>query len=186
MGKYTFTGAKTSSLFILMSQLFPAVVVIIPLFEMLKWLSLLNSHAGLILAYMLLTLPVTTWMLKGFFENIPDNILRAARIDGLSEFQIFREIALPLVLPGIASTAIYCFVLAWQEFILALTFLQDGAKYTLPVGLMGFIEQNQIEWGLLLAGSFVTVLPAAVTFMFLQRYFIRSLAGRARRGNIPN
>jgi len=74
-GKYTFTGAKTSSLFILMSQLFPAVVVIIPLFEMLKWLSLLNSHAGLILAYMLLTLPVTTWMLKGFFENIPDNIL---------------------------------------------------------------------------------------------------------------
>lgn len=180
--KFEFPGAQKSALFVLVSQMFPIVLLIIPMFEILRQLSLLNSHPGLVFSYLIYTLPLSTWMLKSFFESIPDNLLRAARIDGFSEFQIFREIALPLVLPGIAATAIYAFILSWQEFFFALTFMQDDHMRTLPVALLGFIGQYDLAWGELMAASVVTVLPVAMLFMALQRYFIQGVASGAVKG----
>jgi ABC-type glycerol-3-phosphate transport system permease component len=181
-GKFTFPGAQTTSLFVLVSQMFPIVVLIVPMFEILQRLSMLNSYPGLVFAYLIYTVPLSTWMLKGFFESIPDNVLRAARIDGLSELQVFREIALPLVMPGIAATAIYAFIMAWQEFFFALTFMQKDEMRTVTVGLMTFIGQYNISWGALMAASFVTVLPVAFLFIYLQRYFIQGIASGAVKG----
>ncbi|POG54161.1 carbohydrate ABC transporter permease [Haloferax marisrubri] len=181
-GKFDFYGARTTSVFVLVSQMFPVVVLIIPLFELLSRFSMLNSYQGLVFAYLVYTVPLSTWMLKGFFEGIPENVLRAARIDGLSELRVFTEIALPLVVPGIAATAIYAFIMAWQEFFFALTFMQEDSLKTLPVGLLGFVGQYDVSWGALMAASFVTVLPVTALFLFLQRYFIQGIASGAVKG----
>jgi ABC-type glycerol-3-phosphate transport system permease component len=180
--QFDFFGARSTSLFVLVSRIFPVVVLMVPMFELLRQFGLLNSHLGLVVSYQVFTLPLSIWMLKGFFESIPDNVLRAGRIDGLSEFQIFREIALPLVKPGVAATALYAFIIAWQEFIFALIFIRDEQLKTLPIGLLGYIGKYEISWGMLMAASFVTVLPVAVVFMFLQKYFIRGLASGATKG----
>lgn len=180
--RFDFPYARPTSLFVLISRIFPVVVLIVPMFEMLRSASLLNSHLGLIISYQVFALPLSIWMLKGFFESIPDNVLRAGRIDGLSEFQIFRQIAFPLVKPGIAATALYAFIIAWQEFIFALVFIRDDTLKTLPIGLLGYIGRYEISWGMLMAASFLTVLPVAMAFMYLQRYFIKGLASGAVKG----
>lgn len=181
-GQFDFFGSYPTSVFVLVSQMFPIVVLIVPLFEILSQFSMLNSYPGLVFAYLVLTVPLSTWMLKGFFEGIPDNVLRAARLDGLSELQIFYEIALPLVKPGIAATAIYAFIMSWQEFFFALTFMQQDNMKTIPVGLLGFVGQYDVSWGALMAASFVTVLPVTVVFLYLQQYFIRGIASGAVKG----
>jgi ABC-type glycerol-3-phosphate transport system permease component len=181
-GQFSFFGSYPTSVFVLVSQMFPIVVLIVPLFEILSQFSMLNSYPGLVFTYLVLTVPLSTWMLKGFFEGIPDNVLRAARLDGLSELQIFYEIALPLVKPGIAATAIYAFIMSWQEFFFALTFMQQDSMKTLPVGLLGFVGQYDVSWGALMAASFVTVLPVTVVFLYLQQYFIQGIASGAVKG----
>lgn len=181
-GKFDFRGSQTTSVFVLVSQMFPIVVLIVPMFEILRQFSMLNSYQGLVFAYLIYTVPLSTWMLKGFFEAIPNNVLRSARIDGLSELQVFREIALPLVLPGVAATAIYAFIMAWQEFFFALTFMRQDDMKTVTVGLMEFVGQYDISWGALMAASFVSVLPVAVLFIYLQKYFIQGISSGAVKG----
>lgn len=176
-GKYEFMGSRSTSLFVIMCRTFPVVVIIVPLFQLLRQIGLINTRPGLILAYFVYTLPLTAWMLKGFFENIPDNVIRAARIDGLSEIQIFYEIALPLVKPGIAATAIFSFVIMWQELLYALTFMQSKGMKTLPVVLYEQMNLYTIEWGYLMALSVVFVLPVTILFLLTQKYFIRGIVG---------
>lgn len=175
--KFEFTGSTFTSTFVILSRIFPIVVILVPLFQILKTLGLLNTHPGLVLSYFVYTLPLTAWMLKGFFENIPDNVIRAARVDGFSELRIFLEIVLPMVRPGIIATALFSVVIAWQELLLALTFLQDDALYTMPVALLSLTNQYTIKWGLMMATSFVFMLPVAVLFLLTQNYFIKGITG---------
>lgn len=178
--KFEFRGSRFTSTFVILSRIFPIVVILVPLFQILRSIGLLNTHPGLVLSYFVYTLPLTAWMLKGFFENIPDNVIRAARVDGFSEFRIFLEIVLPMVRPGIIATALFSVVIAWQELVFALTFLQDDELYTMPVALVGLTNQYTIQWGLMMAASFAFMLPVAVLFLLTQNYFIKGITGGAQ------
>ncbi|MFC7027084.1 carbohydrate ABC transporter permease [Halomicroarcula sp. GCM10025710] len=177
--KFEFRGSRFTSTFVILSRIFPIVVILVPMFQILRSIGALNSHPGLVLSYFVYTLPLTAWMLKGFFENIPDNVIRAARVDGFSEFRIFLEIVLPMVRPGIIATALFSVVIAWQELVFALTFLQDDELYTMPVALVGLTNQYDIQWGLMMASSFAFMLPVAVLFLLTQNYFIKGITGGA-------
>lgn len=174
-GKIDFAGKEATSLFVLVSQMFPVVVLVIPLFQILRSLLLLNSYPGLILAYLVYTIPLSSWLLRGFFQEIPGEILDSARVDGCSHLSTFVKIALPLARPGIAATAIYCFIMVWQEFFFALSFMFDDEMKTLTVGILGFMGQYKVSWGELMAASFLSVLPTAIAFFFVQKHFVQGL-----------
>lgn len=175
--KFEFRGSLLTSTVVILSRVFPIVVILVPLFQILRAFDLINTHPGLIVSFYVYTLPLTSWMLKGFFENIPDNVLRAARIDGFSELQIFLRIVLPMVRPGIIATALFSVTIAWQELLFSITFLQDSELYTMPVGLLNLTNQFEIEWGLMMATSFVFMAPIGILFILSQKYFIEGIKG---------
>jgi multiple sugar transport system permease protein len=146
-----------------------------PLFIMMRKLHLINTHASLILTYLTFGLPLSIWLLKGFYDNIPAQLEQAARIDGATRFQAFIKIVMPLSSPGIIATAIYSFILAWNEYVYALTFLNDKDLLTLPVGLQRFFTEFATNWPGLMAASFIMSVPVVVLFLMLQKYFVRAL-----------
>ncbi|HOW86563.1 MAG TPA: carbohydrate ABC transporter permease [Candidatus Aminicenantes bacterium] len=159
----------------------PEIAVIIPIFVIYRSLGLYNTYVGMILVYQLVTLPLIIWLMRGYFEDIPESIEQAARLDGYSRFAIFRKICLPLVKPGLASTAILAFIFAWNNFIFGLVL---GAKETFPVtvGMLGFISYESVLWGQMAAASMVTILPEIVIALFIQKYLVRGLSFGAVRG----
>ncbi len=159
----------------------PEIAVIIPIFVIYRTLSLYNTYLGMILVYQLITLPLIIWIMRGYFEDIPESIEQAARLDGYSWFSIFRKISLPLVKPGLASTAILSFIFAWNNFIFGLVL---GAKETFPVtvGTLGFISYESVLWGQMAAASMVTILPEIFIAFFIQKYLVRGLSLGAVRG----
>lgn len=175
--KFEFRGSLFTSTVVILSRIFPIVVILVPLFQILRGFGLINTRFGLVVSFYVYTLPLTSWMLKGFFENIPDNVLRAARIDGLSEIQIFGRVVLPMIRPGIIATALLSVTIAWQELLFSITFLQDSELYTMPVGLLNLTNQFQIQWGLMMATSFVFMAPIAIMFILSQKYFIQGITG---------
>lgn len=175
--RYEFTGSRLTSLYVVVSRSFPIVVLLVPLFQILNTMDLINSHPGLILSYFVYALPLASWLMKGFFEDIPENIFRAGRIDGLSEWRMFYEIGLPLVWPGIVATFIFSYVMLWQELLFALTFLSDESLLTLPVVLLNMTNQYSVQWGRLMAAAVLFMVPIYVLFFLTQRYFIRGLTG---------
>jgi multiple sugar transport system permease protein len=155
--------------------MFPAVIFLMPLFIMMRRLHLINTHGSLILTYLTFGLPLSIWLLKGFYDNIPVQLEQAARIDGASRFQAFFRIVMPLSSPGIIATAIYSFIGAWNEYVYALTFLNDKDLLTLPVGLQRFFTEYATNWPGLMAASFIMSVPVVVLFLVLQKYFVRAL-----------
>jgi multiple sugar transport system permease protein len=146
-----------------------------PLFILMRWLGLVETHWSLILTYLTFGLPLSIWLLKGFYDNIPVQLEQAARIDGATRFQAFLLIVMPLSSPGIIATAIYSFILAWNEYVYALTFLNDKNLLTLPVGLQRFFTEYAANWPGLMAASFIMSVPVVVLFLVLQKYFVRAL-----------
>jgi multiple sugar transport system permease protein len=173
--RFGFPGRQFLFYAVLLRNMFPAVVFLMPLFIMMRWLHLVNTSWSLILTYLTFGLPLSIWLLKGFYDNIPPQLEQAARIDGASRFQAFLRVVMPLSTPGIIATAIYSFVLAWNEYIYALTFLNDKSRLTLPVGLQRFFTEFATNWPGLMAASFVMSVPVVVLFVFLQNYFVRGL-----------
>jgi multiple sugar transport system permease protein len=173
--RFRFPGRELLFYSVLLRNMFPAVVFLMPLFVMMRWLRLVNTEASLILTYLTFGLPLSIWLLKGFFDNIPIELERAARIDGASRFQAFMRIVMPLSSPGIIATAIYSFIIAWNEYVYALTFLNDKDKLTLPVGLQRFFTEFTTNWPGLMAASFIMSVPVVVMFLVLQKYFVRAL-----------
>jgi len=159
----------------------PEIAVIIPIFVIYRTLGLYNTYVGMILVYQLITLPLIVWIMRGYFEDIPESIEQAARLDGYSWFSVFRRISLPLVKPGLASTAILSFIFAWNNFIFGLVL---GAKETFPVtvGTLGFISYESVLWGQMAAASMVTILPEIIVAFFIQKYLVRGLSLGAVRG----
>ncbi len=173
--RFRFPGRNLLFYAVLMRNMFPAVVFLMPLFIMMRWLGLVNTQSSLILTYLTFGLPLSIWLLKGFFDNIPIQLEQAARIDGASRFRAFLLIVMPLSSPGIIATSIYCFILAWNEYVYALTFLNDETKLTLPVGLQAFFTEYATNWPGLMAASFIMSVPVVVMFLVLQKYFVRAL-----------
>jgi ABC-type glycerol-3-phosphate transport system permease component len=175
-------GRKPILIGVLVSQLLPQAVLLVPLYRSADKLGLLNSRFGLMVAYLTFTLPVAIWLLRGFLMAIPMDLEEAARIDGLSEFAAFWRVVVPLARPGIAAVAIYVFFMAWQDFMYALVFLTDNSKRTLPLGVLSLIGSHTIEWGQLMAVSALLLIPILLVFTFAQRYFIAGITAGAVKG----
>jgi multiple sugar transport system permease protein len=173
--RFRFPGRQGLFYSVLLRNMFPAVVFLMPLFIMMRKLHLINTHASLILTYLTFGLPLSIWLLKGFYDNIPAQLEQAARIDGATRFQAFYKIVMPLSSPGIIATAIYSFIIAWNEYVYALTFLNDKQLLTLPVGLQRFFTEFATNWPGLMAASFIMSVPVVVLFLVLQKYFVRAL-----------
>lgn len=180
MARYRFGGDHLA--FFILSLLFaPPVVAAIPLFLIFRTLRLLDTYAVLIVSYLLFNLPLAIWLLRGFFEDIPEEIEQAALVDGYTRFQAFRKVALPLVVPGVAVAGLFVYIFAWNEFLFALIFTRSNV-HTLPVALSDLIGGHGIQWGELAALSAVATVPGVLLALFMQRYLIRGLTFGAVKG----
>ena len=167
---------------ILSNRMLPPIVTIIPLFLMLRQLRLLNSLPGLVLVDVALNLPFVVWMMRGFIEDLPVEIEEAAMLDGESRIGVLLRIVLPLVRPGLAATAVFCLIVAWNEFLFALILSQTESAMTLPVGIAAHVTQYEIQWGAMSAAGVVAMLPVLIFAAAAQRYFVRGLSLGAIKG----
>lgn len=168
---------------ILLSQVFPFILIIIPLFLVLKQIGLLNSLIGLILVYTVWSLPFALWMLQGYVAGIPVELEEAGAMDGGSRLLILRTIVLPLLAPGLVATSLFAFISAWNEFFFALVLIQDPALSTLPLTLARFIgAEGQVQLGQLAAGSLIATIPSLVFFALIQRRLTSGLLSGAVKG----
>jgi multiple sugar transport system permease protein len=173
--RFSFPGRNFLFFSVLLRNMFPAVIFLVPLFILMRVLGLINTPGSLILTYMTFGLPLAIWLLKGFYDNIPVQLEQAARIDGATRFRAFVTIVMPLSGPGIIATAIYSFIGAWNEYIYAYTFLNKNEQLTLPIGIQRFFSENTTDFPGLMAASFMMSVPVVVLFLVLQRYFVRAL-----------
>lgn len=179
LARMKFAGSKALFLVIVFGTMIPFQVMLAPLFKVVNSLGLLNTYAGVILAYLAFGVPYQVFVLHGFFKEVPKELSEAALIDGASHFTIFRRIFLPVSLPVLSALLILDFVATWNEFAMALVLLQDGSKWTLPLGLMAFQGQFASDYGQLNSAIIMTVLPATLVYMIFQRYFVSGLTSGA-------
>lgn len=163
-------------------QMFPMVVLIIPLFTVMRRLDLLDSWVGLVLAYLSFTTPLAVWMLKSFLETIPKELEEAAMSDGATRVGAMVRVVLPLAGPGLAATAIFSFIAAWNEFLFALTFVKDESLRTLPVALQSFVGRAQADWGLIMAASVLFTLPVIGFFLAVHRRLVEGMVSGSVTG----
>jgi multiple sugar transport system permease protein len=180
--RFDFRGKPALQAFVLVGQLLPTAAIIVPLFITLRVLGLVNTYWGLILVYMIITLPLSVWMLTSYFKAIPAELDEAAIIDGASRLGVLFRITLPLSKPGIVAVCVYAFVTTWNEFIFALCFATDSSVKTLPIGLAEFSTEFNTDWGAVMAASVVMTLPIAILFLSMQRLFVGGLTAGATKG----
>ena len=180
--RFEFRGKPWLQSFVLVGQLLPTAAIIVPLFITLRWLGLVNTYWGLILVYMIITLPLSVWMLTSYFRAIPAELEEAAIIDGASRLGVLFRITLPLSLPGLVAVIVYAFVTTWNEFIFALCFATDSSVKTLPIGLAEFSTEFNTDWGGVMAASMVMTVPVVVLFLAFQRLFVGGLTAGATKG----
>lgn len=182
LSRWDFPGRKAGMNLFLVTQMFPGVVMAIPLYILLDELGLLDSLTGLALVYSTTAIPFCTWNLKGYFDTIPRDLEEAARIDGAGRFRIFWSIILPLARPALVVTGLFSFMTAWNEFILAATFMGDERSFTLPVVLQSYVGDFGTEWGRFAAGAILVSLPVMALFFALQRYLVEGLTAGSVKG----
>ena len=182
LSRFRFPGRKAGLTTFLVVQMFPSTLLLLPLYVILDRLGLLNSIVGLVLVYSTTAIPFCVWTLKGYFDTLPRELEEAARIDGASPWMVFWKIILPLSTPGLAVTALFSFMTAWNEFIMASTFMTDESKYTLPVLIQSSVGQHSADYGLFAAGAVVTSIPVMIAFYVLQKYLVGGLTAGAVKG----
>ena len=180
--RFEFPGRRAGMLGFLATQMFPGILTMIPLYVLMQKLNLLDSMLGLILVYATTTVPFCTWTLKGYFDTLPKEIEESAIIDGASRLQIFWRIILPLSAPAIAVTALFSFMTAWNEFVLAYTFLSREAAYTLPVQIRGYVGDKDVQWALFAAASLVVSAPVMALFYALEKQLVGGLTAGGVKG----
>lgn len=173
--RFRFVGRGVSLLSILTTQMFPATMLLLPLYIMIAKLHLVNTFLGLMILYTATALPFCLWQMKGFYDTIPFSLEEAARIDGCSRWQAFWRVTLPLASPGLVITALFSFMTAWSEYIVAAQVLQQREMYTLPLGLKSFQATMSTQWGLYAAGSIMVSVPVVIVFVLLSRYLVSGL-----------
>ena len=180
--RFEFKGKRHALFTILLFQMISPVVIVIPLYNMMDQLNLLDTHFGLILLYIGLQVPFSIWLLKSYFDTIPSGLDEAARVDGCNRLQTLIYILLPSMGPGIAVVAIFNFVFSWAEFVMAFTVLGDSSLYTVSIGLFSFQGQYSTDWRVISAASVIAMLPLLVMFIGLQRYFVKGLVEGSVKG----
>jgi multiple sugar transport system permease protein len=182
LARFRIPGRGLVGFLILTTQMLPAVAIIIPLFLWFKQFGLIDTYWALLIAYNAFAIPFCTWMLRGFFAGIPAELEEAAQTDGSSQLGAFLRVVLPLSAPGLLATAIFSFILAWQEFLFAVTFTSRPELRMLTVGIAAMRGKDIVDWGLLNAGVVVTTIPLAIMFVLVQRYLVQGLTAGAVKG----
>lgn len=177
--RFRFKGSRMLLGFILATQMFPYIVIVLPYFKMLVALKLMDTYLGLIIAYTSFSLPFTTWMLKGFFDAIPGELDEAAMIDGCSRIQAFIRVILPISLPGLAATIVFAFLVAWNHYEFALILTQSPGKMLLSVGIPSLMGQFSFKWNQLMAAGFMAILPPILMYSVLGKYLVKGLTSGA-------
>jgi arabinogalactan oligomer/maltooligosaccharide transport system permease protein len=173
--RFRFVGRQAMMLSILTTQMFPATMLMLPLYLMIAKLGLINTYIGLCVFYASTALPFCVWQMKGFYDTIPPSLEEAARIDGCSRWTAFRCVILPLATPGLVITALFSFMSSWSEYLVAAQILQDRDKFTLPLGLKSFQSSMSTQWGLYAAASILVSIPVVIVFVALSRYLVSGL-----------
>ena len=182
LSRHRFPGRQSSMGAFLAVQMFPATLLLIPLYVLLDRLGLLNRLLGLTLVYSTTAIPFCVWTLKGYFDTLPRELEEAARIDGAGPFGVFFRVVLPLSRPAIAVTALFSFMTAWNEFILAGTFMTQQESFTLPVLIHQYVGQYDAEWGHFAAGAILVSLPVMILFYALQKHLVSGLTAGGVKG----
>jgi ABC-type glycerol-3-phosphate transport system permease component len=182
VARFAFPLRRAFMVAILITQMFPLVVLIIPLFIVMRRAELLGTYVGLIIVYLAFTVPLAVWILRGFIETIPVELEEAALVDGATRFGAMRRIVLPLALPGLATCATFSFINAWNEFMFALTFMNEEAKETLPVVLQTFVGRGQTDWAAVMATSVIYTLPVVALFALLRKHLVTGFTAGALKG----
>jgi trehalose/maltose transport system permease protein len=182
LARLQFRGKVALLGFILAVGMFPQISVISPLYMLLRALRLINTYPGLVLPYLTFAMPLTVWLLVGFFRQLPAELEEAAMVDGASRLRAFAEVIVPLAVPGLATTAILTFVYSWNEFLFALSFTLGPERQTVPVAIALFRGQYQVPWGQILAAAVVATAPVTLLVLAFQRRIVQGLTAGAVKG----
>ncbi|MDQ0385432.1 carbohydrate ABC transporter permease [Streptomyces mutabilis] len=182
IGRFRFAGRKVFMIVLLLVQLLPPTTMLIPLYIQLNDLGAINEYWGVIIIYLVSTLPFATWMIRGFVVNIPRELEEAAMVDGCSRMGAFWRVIFPLLAPGLAAASIFSLINAWNEYLLAYIVLQDNDKYTLNVWLMNFTTDRGTDYGALMAASTLIAIPVVAFFMLVQKKMAAGLTSGAVKG----
>ncbi|MFH8613012.1 sugar ABC transporter permease [Streptomyces sp. NPDC018029] len=181
VSRFKFPGMRPLMWMLLITQMFPVAVLIVPLYNLLASLGLLNQPVGLVVTYLTIAVPFCAWMMKGYFDTIPVEIDEAGRVDGLNPFGTFWRLIVPLAKPGLAVTGFYSFITGWAEVAYASAFMTGEENLTLAGGLQTFVNQYTSDWGSLTASAVIVAVPAAVIFGFAQRHLVSGLTAGATK-----
>jgi multiple sugar transport system permease protein len=182
LSRYRFRGRNNLLLFYLVIRMFPVVLLIIPLFIVMRNLRLLDTQLGLALAYTTFLMPLCVWMMKGFFDAIPPELEDAARVDGCTRLGALNRIVLPLVSSGLVATAVFIGIASWNEYLFALMLTTSQRSRTWPVGLQLMIGEFQLAWGTFSAGGIISIIPVVIFFIIVQKSLIRGITAGAMKG----
>ena len=183
LARFRFRGRRSIMVTILAIQMLPATALLIPTFLVFNSLNLLGTYAGLILAYVASVLPITIWLLRGFFLGIPRELEEAAMVDGAGPWRVMWSVLFPLVMPGLIATSVFAFISAWNDYIIAYTFMKDLAMYTLPIWLASFATpMTGTDYGAQMAASVIFSLPVMIFFLLIQRHLVAGMTAGAVKG----
>lgn len=175
-------GATPFIVFLLFTKMLPETLLIIPYFQLMSSLGLLNSYFALILAYSSFALPFSVWMLIGFFRSIPRDIDEAAKIDGASYLQTFFLVILPLARPGLVAVALFTFLIAWNSYLWALVLTTDASMHVLSVGVANMVGEYRVQWNELMAAAVIAAVPVMLLFSFLEKHLVNAITSGAVKG----
>ncbi|TCS75033.1 carbohydrate ABC transporter membrane protein 2 (CUT1 family) [Muricomes intestini] len=182
MSRYKYKSTNFLGFFLLVVRMLPETLLVVPLYMMFTHMKLINNYASLIISNITFIIPFSTWMMKGYFDSIPNTLEEAARIDGCSRLQAVRKIVIPLATPGIAATSTYSAILGWSEFLFARTFITRPDKWTVTVGISSLMGEYTIIWGEVMAAAAISIIPIALVFIFLEKYMVAGVTAGAVKG----
>ena len=180
--RWDFPGRTAGLIFLLTTQMIPAVMLLVPIYILAANLNLINSWTGLVIAYSVTSIPFSIWILKGYYDTIPIELEQAAMIDGTSQLGAFYRIILPLSAPALSIVFLFNFMTAWNDFVLARVMLQKEEMYTWPLGLFRMMQQFQAQWGMFAAGSLIVTIPVMTLFMASSKFLVSGLTLGATKG----
>lgn len=180
--RFDFGGKKIIIAVMLITQMFPLLMIIAPIYKVVASLGLLNSLTSLIVVYTAFNIPFATFLMQSFFDGIPKDLEEAAMMDGCSRFQALRKVIFPLTLPGLGATLGFVFTAAWSELLFALMLISKNDTMTFPVGLLTFVSKFSVDWGQMMAAGVLALVPSCLFFIFIQRYLVQGLTSGAVKG----